>query len=86
MLTIADRYGRTECRRIYEQVIHGLVAADNCGIESVSHDNQGDRYAQYEKKKKVIITSSNRVRTVLIDTVCPLGYPLVKWLKRRIRS
>ena len=52
MLTITNRYGRTECGRIYEQVIHGLVATDNRSIESVSHNNQGNGYAQYDKKEE----------------------------------
>ena len=52
VLITADGYGCTECRRIYEQVIHCLVAADNCSIESVSHNDQGDGYAQNGEKKE----------------------------------
>ena len=52
MFTITDGYGRTECRCVYEQIIHGLVATDNRSIESVSHNDQDDGYAQYEKKEE----------------------------------
>ena len=52
MFTITDGYSRTECRCVYEQIIHVLVATDNLGIESVSHNNQDDGNAQYEKKEE----------------------------------
>ena len=45
MLNLAYRYSNPQRGCINKEVVNGLVTADNCGVESVAHHNQGNRNA-----------------------------------------